>query len=240
MHRRSRRETSPEQSGQSTANHTGAMVVSIGHIIFSTVGQIPCCEPIGRGAFARGNLHGFLASTDTIQVPAVPGGPTVFRGRVVHVVENRNTVPNDEAIHPIAAGENYEYRNFEFLRVQLHITNQCGDQIGAEANWGTFNPNIFHEIPTLPQAAPTNCIVWVPVSLICNLCFFIHTDDCENQTYGSIIGRNDHYHVRKVAIFTGHDNSFEWGPDIEDNNQVPYHYPYGYPPQSNYVSKTES
>ena len=113
------------------------MVVSIGHIIFSTVGQIPCCEPIGRGAFARGNLHGFLASTDTIQVPAVPGGPTVFRGRVVHVVENRNTVPNDEAIHPIAAGEimNTETLSFYACNCILQInvvTKLVLKQTGAE------------------------------------------------------------------------------------------------------------
>ena len=119
------------------------------------------------------------------------------------------------------------------MKIQLHIKND--QAFGADAEWEEVDPEVWVDLINLNEAAPTNCVVWVSVHQIRDVVFFIHAKDCEDSTYGSILGRDSHFFVRKEAIFSGEGNNFVWGEDIAHETYLTF----GHDTSDPYTSMSE-
>jgi len=176
----------------------------------------PLAERVHLGAYSR-TLHRFVTSTDTVRICGYRNNPPLF-GRIIKTSDDIESVrASGVPLHPdleiLLLNPSPDSRENPpvLLKMQWIILKTQSLALDERAAWTIHDFDTLLATGDLPEAAHTNCTVWVAVDQVCAFVPVPHKDDCVNHTYGATDGRGD-------TLFTCAKATF----DIRGNHTIQY------------------
>ena len=164
--------------------------------LFVHEGAMPRAEPVRLAAYSR-RLKRLITSTDTVRIGKCRNHQPLF-GRIVKVEDNMSTVnASSVPLHPdlqssllSPSRESLVHRPV-FMEMQLILLKPQSLAINERAEWRVHEGDVKMACRDLPEAAHTNCTVWISVDQVEAFIPVPHKDDCVNHTFGACDGRGD-------------------------------------------------
>eukprot|EP00571_Detonula_confervacea_P008438 CAMPEP_0172328240 /NCGR_PEP_ID=MMETSP1058-20130122/60247_1 /TAXON_ID=83371 /ORGANISM="Detonula confervacea, Strain CCMP 353" /LENGTH=454 /DNA_ID=CAMNT_0013045345 /DNA_START=1355 /DNA_END=2715 /DNA_ORIENTATION=- len=150
------------------------------------------------------DLGAYVAGGDTIRFAGHQNGPSIL-GRILKVLPS---APPKEChnIHPHLAEFGLRDNSAAIL-IQWHLPN---DELSRDSGrWPFVNDEIRRACLNLPEVAPTNCTLWISSTQVTDIVFFLHSQQCVEQAYGSVAGCTNTYFLWQEVVFVaGGDDLF--------------------------------
>ena len=138
----------------------------------------------------------YIAAGDHVSVRRAAELPA-FNGIVTNVVQSLDDI-DDEAFHPVIDGlRPHPFRRY--LRIQVFLIND-DSLIESVEHWTNVPDDVRTACGPMPEAAATDCVVWVPSNIIDQDTFLLHYTQCINCEYGNVYGRGATHFVRYIAL----------------------------------------
>lgn len=91
------------------------------------------------------------------------------------------------------------------ILIQLIISQSQSEHLHPGAIWPITNGETRMATRGLTQVAHTNCVLWIHPEMVMDIITVFHTNQCSNQTYGAVAGRENAFYTCSNALFD-HDD----------------------------------
>ena len=140
---------------------------------------------------------------DTVRISSSEDYDSSTLGRVIDITDPSTTLQSNIRAHP----ENHLHGSCAALiLIQLIMCKLQSKQIHPAAMWPFINDATKMATRGLDEVTHTNCVVWVHPNMILTFIGVFHTNQCRNQTFGAVAGRDHTFFTCSNALFD-HVNS---------------------------------
>ena len=145
-------------------------------------------------------MRHYLCCGETVLVKALHECPAIV-GRIVAVVRNSTTAETPIHAHPALLVANPCATETHYIQIQWFM--HPGDvQICDGDEWPTIvNDDDLMFTLGLSEVSETNCTIWVGISQIADVVFFVHLDECIEQVHGCVTGMSCTYFIKYSVTF---------------------------------------
>jgi hypothetical protein len=150
----------------------------------------------------------YVGANDTVRIKASNGVPQ-FVGRITRTavsIDDELMQSETESFHPFITNNQSSQ---QFIRINWFVTKDTSDGAGSGTNWPSTPADLQHAVFGLEEVAITNCVIWCTTQQISAIVLIPHAQQCSDQTYGPMCGRDDCYFIRFSVIFKS-ETEFEY------------------------------
>ena len=138
--------------------------------------------PSPIAAFSQA-IEAYISASDTICVRRHGVIPSIV-GRSIRIASSPDHIPSGECIHPFISDTSSSTSD-PVIQLQWHLID---DDFAIPTR--NYFPSRTASIrracgKNLPEAAPTNCFVWISVNQASKIAFFIYAHHCMKQVFSS-------------------------------------------------------
>ena len=159
--------------------------------------------PSPIAAFSQA-IEAYISASDTIRVCRHGVLPSIV-GRAIHIASSPARIPSGDCIHPFISDTSSSSSD-PIIQLQWYLIND-DFAIPTRNHFPSRTASIWRACGNnLPEAAPTNCFVWISVNQASEIVFFVYSHDCTKQVFGPVHNRINTFLIRSSAIFRQDDH----------------------------------